>query len=250
MPKRIDETMLVLFLKLFLAHILGDFVLQPSNLVEKRNQNVMYLLLHVLIHGAILCLLFVTELSTFWITILFIVVAHLAIDSLKIWIEKKGVYKPVLLFCLDQAMHLSVLAGVLVYTYGISYSVILSLYSVQNLMYLIAFLLITVVTPIFLRVFFSTWNNESEFVNKRKESLLNAGMLIGIMERLIIVLFIQVGFLSGIGFLLAAKSIFRFGDLTNAKDTKFTEYIVVGTFASFLIAIVVGYLLQFGLKSI
>jgi hypothetical protein len=61
------------------------------------------------------------------------------------------------------------------------------------------------------------------------------------MERLMIAFFIQIDFLEGIGFLLAAKSIFRFGDLTNAKNTKFTEYVLVGTLASFLIAIIIGY---------
>ncbi|TVR27761.1 MAG: DUF3307 domain-containing protein, partial [Balneolaceae bacterium] len=39
---------------------------------------------------------------------------------------------------------------------------------------------------------------------------------------------------------LAAKSIFRFGDLTRSKDRKLTEYILVGTLLSFLIAIATG----------
>ena len=116
------------------------------------------------------------------------------------------------------------------------------------MLYSIALLLVMVVSPIFLRLFFSKWDKENVFKDKRQESLMDAGLLIGIMERLIIVLFIQVGFLSGIGFLLAAKSIFRFGDLTNAKDTKFTEYILVGTLASFTIAIVIGYGLRLALK--
>jgi len=240
--------MLILFLKLLLAHILGDFVLQPSFLVVKRKENVLYLLLHVIIHAAVLCILFASELATFWLTILFIATAHLAIDSLKIWIEKKSRSQPVLLFVLDQFLHISVLVGVVMYSYNVSMESILALYTVKNLMYLLAFLLVTVVSPIFLRVFFSRWNTEHEITSKKRDTLIDAGMLIGIMERLIIVLFIQVGFLSGIGFLLAAKSIFRFGDLTDAKDTKFTEYILVGTFASFLIAIVVGYLLRLGLK--
>jgi len=240
--------MLTLFLKLLLAHILGDFVLQPSFLVAKRKQNVLYLLLHVLVHAAVLLVLFASELTTFWVAILFIVMAHLAIDSLKIWIEKKNNSFPGTLFVVDQLLHLSVLVAIVVYIYGIPQDFIAALYSTQNLMYLLSFLTITVVSPIFLRVFFSRWNVESEMSTKKKETLIDAGMMIGIIERLIIVLFIQVGFLSGIGFLLAAKSIFRFGDLRNTKDTKFTEYVLLGTFASFLIAIVVGYLLRLGLK--
>ena len=48
------------------------------------------------------------------------------------------------------------------------------------------------------------------------------------------------GHLQVVGFLLAGKSIFRFGDLTRAKDRKLTEYILIGTFLSFLIAIITG----------
>jgi hypothetical protein len=40
-----------------------------------------------------------------------------------------------------------------------------------------------------------------------------------------------------LGLLLAAKSIFRFGDLTNAKDKNLTEYILIGTLLSFGLAI-------------
>ncbi len=42
------------------------------------------------------------------------------------------------------------------------------------------------------------------------------------------------------GFLIAAKSIFRFGDLSKAKDRKLTEYILIGTLLSFGIAIACG----------
>lgn len=240
--------MLILFLKLLLAHIVGDFVLQSKFLVEKRKQNIAYLLLHVLIHAGILCLLFINALHSFWVIIVFITVAHLAIDSLKIWVEKKSTLSPTLLFVSDQLIHVGVLIGVVLYTYEFTFDFAAWFFSTQNLLYLIAFLIIAAVSPIFLKIFFSKWNQENDFATKKNQSLFDAGMLIGIMERLIIVLFIQVGFLSGIGFLLAAKSIFRFGDLTNAKDTKFTEYILVGTLASFLIAIVTGYLLRIGLR--
>lgn len=240
--------MLVVFLKLLLAHILGDFVLQTKTLVQRRKENVGYLFLHVLIHAILLVLFFYPELQLYSISIAFITFSHLAIDSLKIWLEGKYPAKPLFFFCIDQILHLAVLGTVAFYNFGfppLSYEL---LFSIDTLLYLIAFLLVAVVSPIFLRLFFSKWDREFEFQNKRKESLMHAGLLIGIMERLIIVLFIQVGFLSGIGFLLAAKSIFRFGDLANAKDTKFTEYILVGTLASFIIAIGIGYALRLALK--
>ena len=239
--------MLTLFLKLFLAHLLGDFVLQPQSWVIKRRNNVSYLLLHILVHLLILTVVLYPSWSEYWVLILAIGCAHLAVDSLKIWWEKLWPYRPVFLFALDQFLHLVVLSAATFYCFGIPTGFFEHLISNQIILCVIAFLLVAVVSPIFLRVFFSKWNQENELSNKRKDTLIDAGMLIGIMERLIIVLFIQVGFLSGIGFLLAAKSIFRFGDLKNAKDTKFTEYVLVGTLASFTIAIVVGYLLRLGL---
>ena len=240
--------MLTLFLKLLLAHLLGDFLLQPKSWITKRKDNLLYLLLHIAVHLIILFVVLFPSWSTYWILILSIGSAHLAIDSLKIWWEKLWPYKPVLLFALDQFLHIAVLVAVTFYYFGIPPEIPDLLFSNRAILYFIAFLLVAVVSPIFLRIFFSKWNVENEFNSKKKETLMDAGMLIGIMERLIIVLFIQVGFLSGIGFLLAAKSIFRFGDLTNAKDTKFTEYILVGTLASFTVAIVVSYSLRIALK--
>lgn len=240
--------MLTLFLKLLLAHLLGDFLLQPKSWIVKRKDNILYLLLHILVHMLMLSIVFAPKLTDYWIMILSIGCAHLAIDSLKIWWEKLWPYKPVFLFILDQFLHIAVLIGITFYHFGIPAGFFDIICSDQTILYFISFLLVAVVSPIFLKIFFGKWNQENEFNSKRNDTLMDAGMLIGIMERLIIVLFIQVGFLSGIGFLLAAKSIFRFGDLSNAKDTKFTEYILVGTLASFVIAIVVGYLLRIGLR--
>lgn len=42
---------------------------------------------------------------------------------------------------------------------------------------------------------------------------------------------------------LAAKSIFRFGELSKSKEIKTTEYVLIGTLASFTIAILTGLIL-------
>ena len=49
-----------------------------------------------------------------------------------------------------------------------------------------------------------------------------------------------VGCMEGIEFLLAAKSVFRFGELAKAKEVKITEYVLIGTLSSFTIAILIG----------
>jgi hypothetical protein len=43
-----------------------------------------------------------------------------------------------------------------------------------------------------------------------------------------------------VGFLITAKSVFRFGNLKESKDRQLTEYILIGTLLSFGIAIITG----------
>jgi len=240
--------MIIFCLKLLLAHILGDFVFQSKALVRKRKENIAYLFLHVGIHALLLVLCFLSDLYDNWPVILFVSCSHLLIDSLKIWWERKFPYKPFHIFVVDQGLHLATIAAVAIHQYGLSVEWLDGLLSEKNLLYLLTLLLTVCVSPILLRVFFSRWKQENELEGKPASSLTDAGLLIGIMERLLIVLFIQLGFLSGIGFLLAAKSIFRFGDLTNARDTKFTEYILLGTLASFVIGVAIGFGLKLALR--
>jgi hypothetical protein len=60
------------------------------------------------------------------------------------------------------------------------------------------------------------------------------GRLIGVLERLLVVLFAFEQAWAGLGMLLAAKSIARFKDL---EKRPFAEYYLIGTLTSFLVAI-------------
>jgi len=74
------------------------------------------------------------------------------------------------------------------------------------------------------------------------KGLENGGKYIGILERLLIFSFVLVNQFSGIGFLVAAKSIFRYSEIKKSNDRKEAEYIIIGTFTSFLFAMVISYL--------
>jgi len=52
--------------------------------------------------------------------------------------------------------------------------------------------------------------------------------------------FIVIGRWEGVGFLLTAKSVFRYGDLSESKNRKLTEYVLIGTLLSFSLAIIAG----------
>jgi hypothetical protein len=108
----------------------------------------------------------------------------------------------------------------------------------QLLIIIIAYLLISLPTGILVGYLTRSW--QDDLATLGTDSLKNAGKWIGIIERILILTFILVNQWAPIGFLLAAKSVFRFGDLRESKDQKRTEYILIGTLMSFTMAIIVG----------
>src|SRR5690606_25230358 len=100
---------------------------------------------------------------------------------------------------------------------------------------------LTVPASVLVKILISGWAPKTE--DDKNDSLQNAGKYIGILERLFVFAFILTDHWEGIGFMLAAKSIFRFGDLKESKDRKLTEYVMIGTLLSFGMAILVGLLL-------
>ena len=233
--------MIDLTIKLLIAHIIGDFVLQPNKWVQAKKEKAFrskYFYLHGFIHLLSLFVLLGFNWS-YWPSIVAIVVSHLVIDLFKLNLEKK--LNPRLLFTLDQLLHLAVI-GIIVYIntpFKIEFK---KIYSTELLLLILAILIITFVSAIVMKTIMSKWILEED---KSEDSLENAGKYIGILERLFVFGFILLNQWSAIGLLIAAKSVFRFGDLSRAKDRKLTEYILIGTLISFGLAISVGLLYQY-----
>jgi len=241
--------MMLLILKLLFAHFLGDFTFQPNKWIKKRNKNGIqskYLYYHILVHLTLLVLFFINEITTYFNGLLVIVVSHFLIDVAKIYASKKEMLSEFKLFLADQFLH--ILTLLLVCNYYFPFELNWQDVMTEKIfLILITTILIISVTPIIIKMFFQRWKNDMNFDSK--ESLKNAGLYIGIIERIFIVVFININFYEGIGYLLAAKSIFRFGDLTNSKDKKLTEYILLGTLLSFILAIVIGLSLKYVINS-
>ena len=72
--------------------------------------------------------------------------------------------------------------------------------------------------------------------DKNNGDLLQAGRIIGILERILFLIFIVNNHYNAVGFLIAAKSILRFKDAEAAK----TQYLLIGSLLSLLIAVVFG----------
>jgi len=68
------------------------------------------------------------------------------------------------------------------------------------------------------------------------------GRMIGILERALVFIFVIANNLSGIPFILTAKSLARFKQL---NDRDFAEYYLIGTLFSVLIALCGGFILRF-----
>ncbi len=76
-------------------------------------------------------------------------------------------------------------------------------------------------------------------------SLPQAGMWIGLLERVLVFVFVLLNHWEGVGFLIAAKSVFRFGDLhRNEPARRLTEYVLIGTLCSFSLAGAVGLMVK------
>ncbi len=74
--------------------------------------------------------------------------------------------------------------------------------------------------------------------------LTHGGKYIGWLERILVMLLMLMGQPNGIGFLIAAKSILRFGEIKDASQRKVAEYIIIGTFLSFGWALLISLLTQ------
>ncbi|HCA46520.1 MAG TPA: hypothetical protein DEP45_03895 [Armatimonadetes bacterium] len=68
-----------------------------------------------------------------------------------------------------------------------------------------------------------------------------AGALIGRLERALILVLVLANVPSGIGFLIAAKSVLRFGEVTQPGNRSLAEYVLIGTLASFALGVPVAY---------
>lgn len=227
---------MILLIKLLLAHILGDFFLQPKHWVkdkEKKKLKSPKLYLHIVIHFALLFLI-LWDISL-WPMILIIGGSHLIIDALKLVLQKKKSKR--LFFFIDQILHVLVILT----TYYIYTKTVLdvnSMFSAQNLLLITCLVFLTQPVSIIMKTIFSKWNISK--LTESNGSLKDAGMYIGILERLLVFVFIITNHWEAVGFLITAKSVFRFGDLRESKQRKLTEYILIGTLISFGIAITVG----------
>ncbi len=238
-----------LLLWLVLGHVIADFYLQPMSWVHDRNNRHFKstkVVWHSLVHGvlAFIALAVWQHYYDFGVSgaafgyATLITISHYFID-----IGKSYSSKGVIPFLLDQLAHLFV---ILLITLNLSEPLYVSeqllsfISTPSNLIIGIGYLLVLTPASVMIRMLLERW----AYMGNEEESLPQAGNLIGQLERVLLLTCILIDSWAAVGFILAAKSVFRFGDLTASKDRKLTEYVMLGTLVSILVTLSVAGLIS------
>ncbi len=224
------------FAALVAAHVLADFVLQTRWMVaRKRHPGVL------LLHGAIVLL---TAQATLGLAaapaLLAVALAHVVIDAVK----ARATPGPGA-FLADQSAHLAVLAAVAVWQPGLWQA---GLWAdlpapwpgaiLHGLTLGAGFILATRAGGCSVGLLMTAQPAGRIPGGLGLEGgLPQGGLTIGWLERGLIFILLLAGEPGAIGFLIAAKSVLRFG--TVAEDRAASEYVIIGTLASFGWAIAV-----------
>jgi hypothetical protein len=231
-------------LALLVAHLVADFPLQPDWMIRRKRHPAMLGL-----HVAVVLGTAALALGGWPATVLIILVGtHLAMDALKVYALGDSLGS----FILDQVVHLTVivaLAAALPGTFAQgawaalpenftpAYLVGLSLLGGTIASLMAGAVVIRKATEPF-----------TQQLSGDIAGLKSGGSYIGWLERALVMLLVLIGQPAGVGFLITAKSILRFGDVRDSSQRKLTEYIIIGTFMSFGWGLLIAVLTQLAVR--
>lgn len=95
-----------------------------------------------------------------------------------------------------------------------------------------AYIAVTIIGAYFIKLMLRKYENDLE-----NSGVKGAGMVIGIVERVLVLTLVLVNQYTAITVIFAAKSIARFNEL---KDRKMAEYYLIGTLLSIAFAMITG----------
>ncbi len=180
-----------------------------------------------------------------WWVVLIIGISHGIIDWLKITFQKPKTKRR--WFFLDQLAHLLVIAAISLGIIG--WTKIKFFVTPEIITVVTGALFLLLPSSIMIKTAISGWTPTALPPEQLEtDSLANAGKYIGMLERLLVYIFVLTGHWEGVGFMIAAKSVFRFSDLAQARQRKLTEYVLIGTLLSFGAAVVTALAVQYYLK--
>ncbi len=231
-----------LLIRLLIAHIISDFILQSDKIVNNKGKAWKFMLLHIVI-------VFISTylLSGKFIISITLAIAHWIIDYTKVKLQEKYQSKQVELFIFDQVLHiLSII--VLWFSYFNMWGVLMKTIELPFTNYsisLIVFSYLFLVYPVGYLIKFATQRiaqNTEKTIDSEETKVEHGGRLIGQFERIIILTLVLLNQYEAIGFLITGKSIIRFADHNSNLRS---EYVLVGTMMSYAIAILTGVSVKF-----
>ncbi len=247
-----------LYLLALIAHLIGDFLLQTEQMIaEKRAYKIRGFLKHSLV--IILLTFFTTHyygIKQSFIYALLIGLTHLAVDGVKVLLEDgKSSGTKLFFFLADQTLHLILLLtftrffrtttidpAVAAFYQKFFRPGVIPVFADQNSFFPFDLEKALWVVCIYLAAIFGGTvliTRMLEWLTNRpqEERVQRLGRAIGVMERLILITLVAADAISAMGFVLAAKSLARYKEL---NDREFAEYYLVGTLASFSLALFAG----------
>ena len=237
----------MILLLLLTAHFVGDFYLQPSEWVTCRNTNHIkskglwkHFITHALLYSVVFLITAPSLLQSIT-AVAIISISHLITDLWKSHQKNNLSY-----FLVDQVIHILIIGIVWVYLSSFTLDQVMlftkKLFSPKNMIIGIAYILVCKPASVIISLALKKHTDSlTESDANNNVGLVSAGSWIGYIERCLAISFIFMGQSAGIGFLVATKTIFRFGDLTKNKDMKLTEYMMLGTLLSYAIALFIGW---------
>jgi hypothetical protein len=215
--------MIATFAALLLAHVLADFLFQ-TNWMAANKRDALPLAAHI----AVVLATAILATGSVHPVLFALALAHLGIDLIKTHSGAKGLVP----FLLDQAAHLATLVVVAALEPRLWAE---GLWAAQpwlpGCMALVAgFILATRAGGFAIGMLMAPWGDVG------LGGLPNGGRIIGLLERGVIFVLVLTDQAQGIGFLIAAKSVLRFGAVQ--QEARLSEYVIIGTLASFGWAIV------------
>ncbi len=215
---------------LLLAHTLADFVFQSGWMVANKGN-----WRGLAAHGAVVLLALIAATGSLAPALVWLAALHMATDALK-----ARVRPGLAAFLADQGAHLAALGALALWQPGLFGQGLWAGHpALPALMTLMAGAILATRAGGFAIGFLMAPFAARLPPEVTAESLPGAGRVIGLLERGLIFALILLGQPGGVGLLIAAKSILRFGAVKD--DRALSEYVIIGTLASFAWALLAGY---------
>ena len=253
---------------LICGHFLGDFVFQSDKLAKEKTEKKSVIIWHAL-QVAIITWTLLGNFYLWWIAGI-IFVSHLLIDSIKtLFISKAQTTNlednlerkeklnrfEFISFVTDQVLHVLVLFIIWYLVNKLSpvvfqkniWVAILGIQYKKGLILLTGLAIGVWGVGIVLK--YQMNNFTIRLSELLQDGLPKGGKVIGILERLLVFMFVLIGKPEGIGFVIAAKAVFRIGDLTNKEERNQAEYIMIGSLRSFTYAFIVAFIVKWLINS-